>query len=279
MESLSLIASLMPHYRTLWLSDIHLGTRACQAEALLDFLSKNTAETFYLVGDIFDGWALQKRWHWPEAHDRVAHHFLGEARRGARVVYIPGNHDEAARDYAGRSFGRVEVRLKDIHATAGGKRLLVMHGDEFDAVMGCAKWLAKLGSMAYGVALAANWVLNRMRRVLGFPYWSLSAFLKGKVKDAVRTINDFEHFLAQEARNHKADGIVCGHIHRAEMREIEGILYCNDGDWVESRTALCEHADGRLEIITWNPDSPRPTPPKGRGDKASPLREHGAKLP
>jgi UDP-2,3-diacylglucosamine pyrophosphatase LpxH len=238
-------------YRTLWVSDIHLGTRGCQADLLLDFLGHVHADTYYLVGDIFDGWVLKKRWYWPQSHNNVLHHFLKMARAGKKVIYIPGNHDEMARDYVGLTFGGVEVKMITLHTTVDGKRLLIMHGDEFDAVMGYAKWLAKLGAVAYGFALTLNWVFNRMRRAFGFPYWSLSAYLKAKVKDAVRHVNDFEHFLAEAARTNKADGIVCGHIHRAEMREIEGILYCNDGDWVESCTALVEHMDGRLEIINW----------------------------
>ncbi|HVY12594.1 MAG TPA: UDP-2,3-diacylglucosamine diphosphatase, partial [Alphaproteobacteria bacterium] len=181
----------------------------------------------------------------------VLHHFLKQARDGRKVVYIPGNHDEMARDYVNLTFGGVQVLMKTIHVTASGKRLLIIHGDEFDAVMSYAKWLAKLGAVAYGFALTLNWVFNRMRRAFGFPYWSLSAYLKAKVKDAVRHVNDFEHFLADEARANNAEGIVCGHIHRAEMREIEGILYCNDGDWVESCTALVEHHDGKLEILNW----------------------------
>jgi UDP-2,3-diacylglucosamine pyrophosphatase LpxH len=241
----------MIKYRTLWLSDIHLGTRGCQAELLLDFLQHVEADTLYLVGDIFDGWVLKKRWYWPQAHNDVLHHFLKMAREGKKVVYIPGNHDEMARDYVGLTFGGVQVLMNTVHVTAAGKRLLIIHGDEFDAVMDHAKWLAKLGAVAYNFAIALNWVFNRFRRLFGFGYWSLSAYLKAKVKDAVKHVNDFEHFLAEEARVNKADGLVCGHIHRAEMRDIEGILYCNDGDWVESCTALVEHADGKLEIINW----------------------------
>jgi UDP-2,3-diacylglucosamine pyrophosphatase LpxH len=238
-------------YRTIWLSDIHLGTRGCQADMLLDFLAHTKSETLYLVGDIFDGWELKKKWFWPKSHQAIIHHFLGLSRSGTQVVYIPGNHDEIARDYLDKTFSGIPVTNQLIHTTAKGQRFLVMHGDQFDAVMGCAKWLAKLGSMAYGVALVINWIFNRMRRLLGFPYWSLSAFLKQKVKGAVKHINDYEHFLVQEARRNQCVGIVCGHIHRAEIRSIEDILYCNDGDWVESCTALVEHHDGRMEIIDW----------------------------
>jgi UDP-2,3-diacylglucosamine pyrophosphatase LpxH len=241
----------MLSYRTLWLSDIHLGIKACQAGLLLEFLRHAKSETLYLVGDIFDGWELKKKWYWPESHNDVVHDFLRRAREGTRVIYIPGNHDEMARDYLGRTFGGIQVINELIHVTADGKRLLVMHGDQFDAVMGSAPWLAKLGSAAYILTLGINWVFNTLRRALGFPYWSLAAYLKSKVKGAVKHINDYEHFLAEEARRQGCSGIVCGHIHRAEIRMIEDILYCNDGDWVESCTALVEHHDGRLEIINW----------------------------
>lgn len=244
-------------YRSIWLSDIHLGIRACQAEMLLDFLRHSTSENLFLVGDIVDGWELKKKWYWPPAHNDVVHEFLRRSREGTKVVYIPGNHDEAARDYLGLTFGGISVVNQMIHTTADNKRLLLMHGDQFDAVMGCAKWLAKLGSMAYRFTLVINWIFNTARRALGFPYWSLSAYLKQKVKRAVSHINDYEHFLAEEAKRNKCDGIVCGHIHRAEIRELEGILYCNDGDWVESCTALVEHTDGRLEIIKWASDRER----------------------
>jgi UDP-2,3-diacylglucosamine pyrophosphatase LpxH len=236
-------------YRTLWLSDIHLGIKACQAEALLDFLKQTQTRTLYLVGDIFDGWELKKKWFWPQSHNDVVHEFLRRAREGTEVFYIPGNHDEVARDYLNHTFGGIKVVGQWVHTTADGKRLLVMHGDEFDAVMGYAKWLAKLGSVAYSFVLAVNWLFNRLRRACGFPYWSLSSYLKQKVKNAVKHVNDYEHFLAEEARRQNCTGLVCGHIHRAEIRKIEDILYCNDGDWVESCTALAEHEDGRLEII------------------------------
>lgn len=238
-------------YRTIWLSDIHLGIKGCQAEVLLDFLKHATSPTLYLVGDIVDGWELKKKWYWPQAHDDVLHTFLKRVRDGVKVVYVPGNHDEMSRDYLNKTFGGIEVTNDLIHTTADGKRLLVMHGDQFDAVMVSAKWLAKLGSVAYGIAIAFNWVFNTVRRAFGLTYWSLSAYLKQKVKGAVSAVNDYEHFLAEAARQHKANGIVCGHIHRAEIRMIEDILYCNDGDWVESCTALVEHHDGRLEIINW----------------------------
>jgi UDP-2,3-diacylglucosamine pyrophosphatase LpxH len=238
-------------YRAIWISDIHLGTKSCQAEKLLDFLRHTESEFLYLVGDIVDGWQLRKRWYWPQAHNDVIQKLLRRARKGSQVFFLPGNHDEAARDFLGLHFGGVLVVNDLVHETKLGKRLLILHGDQFDAVMSYAKWLAHLGDAAYTLALGINVVFNYVRRKLGFTYWSLSAYLKHKVKNAVEHIGAFESFIADEARRQKADGVVCGHIHHAEMRMIDNVLYCNDGDWVESCTALVEHMDGRLEIINW----------------------------
>lgn len=238
-------------YRTLWISDLHLGTRGCQAEALLDFLRSTESDTLFLVGDILDGWQLKKRWFWSEAQDEVVRTILAKARAGTRVVYVPGNHDEALRAYGALRLGGVQVAAEWIHETADGRRLLVHHGDRFDAVVTCHRWLALLGDWAYQLVLAANTHVNRVRRALGFPYWSLAGFVKQRVKDAVSYVTEFERAVAHAARKRGLDGVVCGHIHKAEMREIEGVLYCNDGDWVESCTALAEHASGRLEILDW----------------------------
>lgn len=238
-------------YRTIWISDIHLGTRGCKADDLLDFLKNVESETLYLVGDIVDGWRLRRSWFWPQAHNDVVQKLLRKARKGTRVVYVPGNHDEFARDYHGLLFGEIEVATTAIHETADGRRLLVLHGDAFDGVVKHAKWLAHLGDSAYTLALSLNHWLNVVRRGLGFPYWSLSAYLKHKVKNAVQYIANFEETMADEARRHGADGVVCGHIHHAELRDVGGTLYCNDGDWVESCTALAERPDGTLEIIRW----------------------------
>ncbi len=243
------------HYRAIWISDVHLGTRGCKADHLLDFLKYAEADTFYLVGDIIDGWRLKRSWYWPQAHNDVVQKLLRKARKGTKVLFIPGNHDEFARDYAELSFGDIQVALDAIHVTADGKRLLVLHGDAFDGVVKYAKWLAHLGDGAYSVALWLNHWLNVVRRRLGLSYWSLSAFLKHKVKNAVQYIANYEDTVAEEARKRGVDGVVCGHIHHAEMREIDGILYCNDGDWVESCTALVEHLDGRLEILHWMVES------------------------
>ena len=235
--------------RTVWISDLHLGTPGCQAKALLDFLRDVQCETLYLVGDIIDGWQLRRSWYWPQAHNDVVQKLLRKARKGTRVVFVPGNHDEFARRYVSHTFGGIEVVDDCMHVTADGRRLWITHGDLFDGVIQCAKWLAYVGDAAYEFTLKVNRWFNRARARLGLPYWSLSRYLKHKVKRAVSYIDDFEAAVAREARRRGADGVVCGHIHHAEMREIDGTLYCNDGDWVESLTALVEHSDGRLEII------------------------------
>jgi len=237
--------------RTLFLSDIHLGTRGSQAELLLDFLKWHDAETIYLVGDIIDGWRLKKSWYWPQAHNDVVQKLLRKGRKGARLVYIPGNHDEFLRDYLGLQLGGVELVDRVIHETADGKRLLIMHGDQFDVVVRHAKWLAFLGDHAYNLALALNTVVGKVRRKLGFEYWSLSAWAKLKVKNAVSFIGAFEQALLTEAKRVGADGVVCGHIHHATIRDDLGVRYINTGDWVESCTAIVEHHDGRIEMIRW----------------------------
>lgn len=238
-------------YRTLFISDVHLGTKACQASHLLEFLKRVDADTYYLVGDIVDFWRIRRHPHWPQAHNDVVQKLLRKVRKGARFVYIPGNHDEALRTYCGQHFGGIEFKRNDIHHTADGRRFLIMHGDEFDVVIQYVKWLAFLGDWAYAVALGVNTGFNKARRRLGFSYWSLSAYLKHKVKKAVNYIGDFENALAGEAKRHGADGVICGHIHFAAMREIEGVNYINCGDWVESATAVGETIDGKFEIIRW----------------------------
>jgi UDP-2,3-diacylglucosamine pyrophosphatase LpxH len=221
---------------------------------LLDFLRHTESDYLYLVGDIVDGWQLKKRWFWPQAHNDVVQKILRRARKGAKVFFIAGNHDEFARDFCGLQFGGVTVTNGVVHETARGKRLLVVHGDEYDAVMTYAKWLAYLGDAAYEFTLVLNRLFNRVRRRLGFSYWSLSAYLKHKVKNAVSYIGAFEDFLADEARRQGIDGVVCGHIHHAEIRMIGPVMYCNDGDWVESCTALVEDMQGQLSIIHWAKD-------------------------
>lgn len=239
--------------RTVFISDAHLGTRGCRAAFLADFLKRVSCDRMFLVGDMIDGWKLRKSWYWDAAHDDVLRHILGHARRGVDVTYIPGNHDEMFRRWLG--FGLevagVKVRAQAEHTTADGRRILVMHGDEFDSVVRYAKFLALLGDWAYRVALHLNTNFNAVRRRLGYPYWSLSQWLKRQVKEAVKAIDRFETAMADEARSRGFDGVVCGHIHHAEMRQVHGIAYMNDGDWVESCTALVEHHDGRFELLDW----------------------------
>lgn len=239
------------HFRTLFLSDVHLGTKGCQAELLIEFLREHDAEKIYLVGDIVDGWRLKRGWYWPQSHNDVVQKLLRKARKGTEVIYVPGNHDEFLRDFLGSHFGGVEVRDRDMHETVDGRQLLVIHGDQFDVVVRHAKWLAHLGDWAYVTALAVNTVVNRARRQLGLPYWSLSKWAKLRVKDAVNFIGEFERALAREANDVGADGVVCGHIHHALIAEREGIQYINTGDWVESCTAVAENHDGTLSLIDW----------------------------
>lgn len=245
------VAHRPARYRAIWISDVHLGTRGCKAHYLLDFLRHTESDALYLVGDIIDGWRMKRSWYWHQTHNDVVQKLLRKARKGTRVVYIPGNHDEALRDYVDMQFGGVTVLPEAIHETADGKRLLVIHGDRFDGIVQYARWLALLGDTAYTFALTLNTGFNHVRHRLGLPYWSLSAYLKHKVKNAVEYISNYESAIAEEARRRGVDGVVCGHIHHAEIRRVDGVLYCNDGDWVESCTALVEHHDGRLEILRW----------------------------
>ena len=241
----------MNYYRTVAISDVHLGTKMSQPQALLEFIKTFECERLYLVGDIIDGWRLKKSWFWPQSHNDVIQKLLRKVRKGAEVFYIPGNHDEVARQFVGMTFGEIQIKNEMIHVTADGKKLWVTHGDLFDSVMQYAKWLAYLGDTAYTTVLVVNRWFNNIRIKMGFQYWSLSQFLKHKVKNAVSFIADFEAIMAREARKRKCDGVVCGHIHKAEIRDIDGLLYCNDGDWVESLTALVETFDGELRIIHW----------------------------
>jgi UDP-2,3-diacylglucosamine pyrophosphatase LpxH len=248
------------HHRTIFISDTHLGTRGCKADALADFLAHNTCQTLYLIGDIVDGWRLKHRWFWPPAHNRVIEEILLKIDRGTRVIYVPGNHDEVLRDYCGREIAGVELMRETVHETADGRRLLILHGDRFDGVIAYARWLAFLGDWAYARALELNEVCAAVRRIFGLPYWSLSAYLKQKVKNAVEYICRFENAVVEEARRHGLDGVVCGHIHHAAIHTVDGILYANDGDWVESCTALTEDARGHLEILHWAPSQAEPAP-------------------
>ena len=245
-------------YRTVFVSDAHLGTKSCLSDFLADFLEQIDCDKLFLVGDIIDGWRLRKNWYWDANHDRVVRAILRHAKRGTQIVYIPGNHDEmfrawlpTAQDAHQLEVAGVEVRRETTHETALGVRLLVLHGDEFDGVMRYAKFLARLGDSAYAAALTVNQWFNAMRRVMGYEYWSLSQWLKRQVKGAVKAIDRFETTLAADAAKRGFDGIVCGHIHHAEMRMVDGVLYCNTGDWVESCTAVVEQMDGQLELLEW----------------------------
>jgi hypothetical protein len=244
-------SSNRPKLRAIFISDLHIGTPGFQAEALLDFLKHHESDMLYLVGDIVDGWQLRRRWFWPQSHNDVVQKLLRRARKGCRVMYVPGNHDEFARHFVGHAFGGVEVMYEATHTTATGQKLWVVHGDYFDGVIQCAKWLAYVGDLLYELTLRINRHLNSLRARMGMEYWSLSAYLKLKVKKAVNFNSDFEVAVAHESQRRGFDGEVCGHIHHAEIRDVNGTLYCNDGDWVESRTALVEHRDGRLEIVRW----------------------------
>ena len=238
-------------FRTIWISDIHLGTKGCNAHLLIDFLDTTDSEIMYLVGDIIDGWRLKKRPYWPASHNDIVWRILKRAKRGTRIIYIPGNHDEMMRQFSGMNFGGVEIARAAFHTTADGRRLMVLHGDEFDTIMLAHRWLAFVGDALYHLLMSANRWVNLVRTRLGLPYWSLSKVAKHKVKNAVEFISAYEEVVARAAAERGVDGVVCGHIHTAEIRDLGGVTYYNDGDWVEGCTALVEHFDGRMEILHW----------------------------
>lgn len=243
----------MPRVRSIFLSDIHLGTRACKAERLLDFLREHEAEHLYLIGDIIDFWSMSRSIHWSRGQNTVIQKILRRARHGEKVVFIPGNHDEALREYHGTTFGDIEVVNEYVHETADGRRFLLIHGDEFDQVTRHHKWVAVLGDIAYNALVRANGVFSWIRRRLGRPgYWSLAGYAKRKVKKALEFIFDFEDSVIRNVRDRGLDGVICGHIHWAAIKEIRGLAYVNCGDWVDSCTAVVEHHDGRLELIDWD---------------------------
>lgn len=237
--------------RTIFLSDIHLGTRGCQAELLVDFLQSHDAETYFLIGDIFDGWRLKRGWHWPAGHNEVIQTILDKCRNGARVIYIPGNHDEVMRGYFGIHFGGVEVKDQDDFLSVTGKRYLVTHGDQFDTIVTNARWLALLGERSYNFLIWLNPKINAVRRLWSTRYWSLSKWCKQQVKQAANFISKYEETLATDARQKGYDGVICGHIHQASMRYINDIHYINTGDWVESCTAIIEDPDGNMRLVDW----------------------------
>jgi UDP-2,3-diacylglucosamine pyrophosphatase LpxH len=243
--------------RSVFLSDIHLGFPGCSADYLCDFLQRVQCENLYLVGDIIDFWHLRKRRFWPRAHSRVIQLLLEKAMAGTRVILVPGNHDETLRQYAGMVIGELEVHDHIVHETPDGQRILVLHGDQFDSVVRCSPLLAVIGSGLYGVLLTMNTWINALRRRMGRDYWSLAAYLKNKVKNAVQYISRFEEAVVTAARREGVDGVICGHIHRAEITRMDGITYMNCGDWVESCTALMEHHDGHIELLQWRDQATR----------------------
>jgi UDP-2,3-diacylglucosamine pyrophosphatase LpxH len=237
--------------RAVFISDIHLGFKGCNAELLLEFLQHIETDRLFLVGDIIDVWSMQKSMYWPQSHNNVLRSILGKAKHGTKIIFIPGNHDEVFREFDGAVFGNLEIHRDYVHDTLDGRKMLILHGDEFDTVVQFSPWLAKFGSRIYDVLLQLNPCVNWVRRCFNKPHWSLSAYLKNTTKKALQYITSFEDCVVQAARKRGVDAVVCGHIHRAEIRSVDGILYCNDGDWVESCTSLVEEMDGRLSLIHW----------------------------
>ena len=273
----------MPRYRTIFLSDLHLGMRGCQAERVLDFVRHHDAERWVLVGDVVDGWALARSWTWTQTQNDVVQKLLRKVRKGAEMVYVPGNHDGAARQFVGLTFGGIATARDLVHETADGRRLLVLHGDEFDGAVRLAPWLSRVGSRAYEASLALNTVVAAVRERLGYPYWSLAAALKDRTKRALQYVARFEEAVAALAAERGVDGVVCGHIHRPELRVIETasgpVLYANCGDWVENCTALVEHPDGRLEVVRWAGALARAAAPLGAGGAPSGDGRAGRSVP
>lgn len=249
-------------YKTVFISDTHLGLKEARTEFLLDFLKHVDCETLYLVGDIIDFWKMRRSVYWPSINNEIVRELMdmakhGNGGKGTRVVYVPGNHDELFRDYVELFFGGIEVQHEAIHQAADGKRYLVLHGDEFDCVVTNNKWLAYLGSEAYDALLVVNRYFNVVRRKLGMGYWSLSAFLKNQVKEAVKYIGSYEQAVVQKAREAQLDGVICGHIHQAALTDFDGVTYINTGDWVESCTAVTENEHGEMAVVHWVKDSAR----------------------
>ena len=238
--------------RSVFLSDLHLGTRECRADRILDFLHSVDMEQLYLVGDVIDLWSLSKGIYWPQSHSNVLRTILGKAKQGTRVIYVPGNHDDPLREFCGQSFGNIEFHREYVHETARGMKMLVLHGDEFDGAVKGVRWISVLGTHLYDISLRAGYRLNTVRNALGFPHWSLVTWLKGRVGNPVRYVERFERAAAHAARRSGLDGVICGHIHRPEVATLEGVLYCNDGDWVEHCTALVEDRSGELELWNWS---------------------------
>ena len=250
-DSLLVVAESTPmkKYRTGFISDLHLGTRGSNAAAILHFLREHDFDTLYLVGDLIDIWALRRGIYWPQAHNDVIQKILRKGRKGTKLIYIPGNHDEFVGDYLGE-YGGISIVKDAVHVTADGRRIFVMHGHETDTVVQNHRWLAYVGDVGYTFLLRLNPVVHFFRRHLGLGYWSLSAYVKKSVKDAVNFISSFETAIVRYAEHNKVDGVLCGHIHSPAVRTMERIMYYNCGDFVESCSAIVEHEDGRLELLT-----------------------------
>lgn len=250
---MSTVTRMKPlYYRSIWISDVHLGSKPCKADYLLDFLASTQCDNLYLVGDIIDIWSYKRNRYWGQAHTNVINLILEKARSGTRVIYIPGNHDEDLRKHCGSLFGNVEMHRRFIHEAADGRRFLMLHGDEFDHIIQCGRLIALLGDVSYEFLIRLNRWVNICRRLMGSPYWSLSSFIKNRVKKAREHIEKFENAAVEEARQLQLDGVICGHIHHAELAMKNGILYCNDGDWVENCTSIVESHDGWLELLHWS---------------------------
>lgn len=248
---------MLVRVRSIFLSDIHLGTRGCQASRLLDFLREHESEQLYLVGDIIDFWAMNRAIYWSPLQNTLVQKVLRRARHGEQVILIPGNHDEALREYVGTSFGDIRIMQEHIHIAADGRRYLILHGDEFDQVMRHHRWVAVLGDIAYNFLVRVNGWLSWLRRTLRISgYWSLAGYAKRRIKRAVNFIFDFEDSVIHAVRERGLDGVICGHIHSAAIREVAGLIYINCGDWVDSCTAIVEHFDGRMELIAWGAAKP-----------------------
>jgi UDP-2,3-diacylglucosamine pyrophosphatase LpxH len=237
------------HVRAIFISDVHLGTKGAQAEKLLTFLKNYEAEYLYLVGDIADGWRLKATWYWHQSHNDIVQKILRKVRKGTKVIYLPGNHDEFLRQFLGLNFGGIDILDETIHTTKQGKKILILHGDKFDVVIRNAKWLALLGDWAYDLALYLNRHIAKLRQWMGYPYWSFSAWSKQKVKRAVNFVADFERLIKEEAQKNNVDAVLCGHIHIPDMKMIDETLYLNCGDWVESNTAIIEDNEGELSLV------------------------------
>jgi len=253
----------MKRFRTAWISDLHLGTRGCNAEALLYFLREYDFETLYLVGDLIDIWQLRRGIYWPQSHSDVIQKILRKGRKGTRIIYIPGNHDEFVSTFFG-AYGSITVEKQAIHETADKRRLLVIHGHELDTVVQNMKWLAYVGDFGYQLLLKLNRPVNFVRKIFGREYWSLSAYVKKSVKNAVSFIGQFEEAIVRYSKEYSIDGVVCGHIHSPVIRKIENVEYYNSGDWVESCSVLLEDLEGKISLLT------NIHPPAGEGPQPEP---------